>query len=86
MQIVAGNEPPVVTAEIVEGNKTFYFPNTPVKYAVTVTDKEDGSSKDGKIGSDAVTVTFNYLKGFDMTQIAQGHQIPTAELPGKAID
>jgi cytochrome c len=85
VQVVAGNEPPEVKAEIVEGNKTFYFPNTPVKYAVTVEDKEDGSSKNGKITSESVSVTFNYLKGFDMTQIAQGHQMPTAELPGKAL-
>jgi cytochrome c len=85
VQLTAGNDPPIITTEIVEGNKTFYFPNTPVRYAVTVIDKEDGSSKDGKIPSEAVTVTFNYLKGFDMTQVAQGHQMPTAELPGKAL-
>lgn len=85
IQVIAGNEPPVVTAEIVEGNKTFYFPNTPVKYVVSVSDKEDGTSRDGKIAAAGVSVTFNYLKGFDMTQIAQGHQMPTAELPGKAL-
>ena len=85
LQVVVGNEPPVVKAAIIDGNKTFYFPNTGVKYAVAVTDKEDGSSADGKIGAESVTVTFNYLKGFDMTQIAQGHQMPTAELPGKAL-
>lgn len=85
IQVVAGNNPPEVKTEILDGNKTFFFPGTPVKYAVTVSDKEDGTTTDSKIPADAVTVTFNYLKGFDMTQIAQGHQMPTAELPGKML-
>ena len=85
VQVVVGNEPPEIKMKITDGNKTFFFPNTPVRYAVTVNDKEDGSSMAGKIAPDAVTVTFNYLKGFDMTQIAQGHQMPKAELPGKML-
>lgn len=85
IQIVAGNQPPVVKAEIVKGNKTFYFPGTAVGYQVTVTDKEDGSTADKGISPDAVTVTFDYLKGFDMTHIAQGHQQAAIELPGKAL-
>ncbi len=85
VQVVAGNEMPEIIAEIKSGNKTFYFPNTPVQYEITVKDKEDGSSTDGQIAADAVTVTFNYLKGFDVTHIAQGHQLPSAELPGKAL-
>lgn len=85
VQIVSGNEPPEVKAEITSGNKTFFFPNTPVRYVVTVNDKEDGNTAEGKIKGDAVTVTFNYLKGFDRTQIAQGHQMPTAVLPGMAL-
>lgn len=84
-RIVVGNQPPEVKAVITGGNQTFFFPDTPVEYAVSVSDKEDGSLGDGRIKPEAVTVTFNYLKGFDMTQIAQGHQMPTAELPGKAL-
>src|SRR5204863_3688387 len=53
--------------------------------AVQVSDKEDGTTADGNISPDAVNITFDYLKGFDMTGIAQGHQMPTAELPGKAL-
>jgi cytochrome c len=87
LQVTAGNEPPVVTAAITSANKTFYFPATPVTYEVQVNDKEDGTTKDGAIKPDAVKVTFDYLKGFDMTGIAMGHQRATAELPGKtAID
>jgi cytochrome c len=85
IQIIAGNQPPVVKASITKGNKTFFFPNTPVGYEVTVTDKEDGSTTDGKIEKDAVTVTYDYLKGYDMTHIAQGHQQAAVELPGKAL-
>lgn len=85
VQITAGNQPPVLTAAITSGNKTFFFPNTPVEYEVTVTDKEDGSSTDGKIAANDVTVTFDYLKGFDMTHIAQGHQQAAIELPGKGL-
>jgi cytochrome c len=85
VRIIAGNELPQVTTEITEGNKTFYFPGTPVKYKVTVKDHEDGSSEDGKINSDGVVVTFDYMKGFDMTHIAQGHQSAPVELPGKAL-
>lgn len=84
-QVTAGNEPPVIKASIIEGNKTFFFPNTKLKYSVEVTDKEDGSTADGKIAGDAVTISFDYMKGFDMAKVAQGHQMPTAELPGKAL-
>jgi len=85
LKLTIGNEPPVLTTAVVSGNKSFYFPGTPVKYEVTVSDKEDGSTADGKIKPGDVTVTFDYLKGYDMTAIAQGHQMPTAELPGKAL-
>ncbi len=85
VRIVVGNDAPVVKTEVTEGNKTFFFPNTPIKYRVSVNDKEDGSSADGKIKSEAVTVTFDYMKGFDLTQIAQGHQAAPIELPGKVL-
>jgi len=85
VRIIAGNELPVVTSEITEGNKTFYFANTPIKYKVTVKDNEDGSSDDGKINAEGVIVTFDYMKGFDMTHIAQGHQSAPVELPGKGL-
>jgi cytochrome c len=86
LQITAGNEPPVVKAQITEGNQTFFFPSKPVKYQVVVNDKEDGSTTDGKITAKDVTVTFNYLKGYDLTAIAQGHQrAPAADLPGKSL-
>ena len=36
LKLIVGNEPPVVDATIVKGNQTFFFPGTPVNYAVTV--------------------------------------------------
>jgi cytochrome c len=85
LQIVAGNEPPSVKAEWVSGNKTFFFPGSAVTYEVSVTDKEDGSTADGKIPASKVKVTFDYLKGYDMTGIAQGHQRAPGDMPGKDL-
>jgi cytochrome c len=85
VKIIAGNETPQVDIKITEGNKTFFFPGKPVGYAVTVTDHEDGSSADGAIADEDVTVTFDYLKGFDMTSMAQGHQRSVIEMPGKRL-
>lgn len=84
-QIVAGNEPPVLSAQFTGGNRTFFFPGTPVQYAVQVSDKEDGSTDAGTIPASDVNISFDYLKGYDMVQIAQGHQQAAAVLPGKAL-
>ncbi len=48
IKIVAGNEPPQVSVNLA-GNKTFFFADKPIAYAVNVNDKEDGSLADGKI-------------------------------------
>ena len=62
LQIVAGNEPPRVDVAIAGGNQSFFFPGQPIRYAVTVSDREDGSLESGKIQPDRVTVTAEYLK------------------------
>lgn len=84
IQIIAGNAPPEVKVEITQGNKSFFFPQTPVYYAVTVNDKEDGTTTSGISAAD-VNVTFDYLEGFDVTKIEQSHKMPTADLPGKVL-
>lgn len=82
VEIRAGNETPEIEIAINEGNQSFYFDNKPLKYEVKVKDKEDGSIVDGKIKADEVAVTFSYLQqGYDMTQIAQGHQL-SSEVTG----
>ena len=62
LPIVAGNEPPVVHVDLVGGNKTFFFPGVPVRYAVRVTDREDGSLANGRIPKGSVTMSARFLK------------------------
>lgn len=69
MEIVAGNEPPVVNLDLVNSNSSFFFPDVPFDYKVTVSDKEDGA-----VPEEAVSLTIDFLKeGFDQIEIAQGH-------------
>tara|TARA_R110002033_G_scaffold169897_3_gene211256 strand:- start:14007 stop:17444 length:3438 start_codon:yes stop_codon:yes gene_type:complete len=74
MEVVAGNEPPVLSLEMPHNNKSFYEPNATIDYSIKVNDKEDGSLDNG-INSDEVAVTIDYLaEGFDKIEIAQGHR------------
>jgi len=59
--IVAGNEPPNVDIDLL-GNRSFYFPGIPVRYAARVTDREDGSLRNGSIPARRVNVTAQYSK------------------------
>ncbi|MDB4882740.1 MAG: cytochrome c class [Gemmatimonadetes bacterium] len=79
VQIAAGNEPPVVDVDVVGGNRSFFFPGSPIRYAVRVTDREDGSLEGGQIQPDRVTVTADYLKdGLPQSEPAAGHRAPAA--------
>ncbi len=80
--VIAGNEPPVI--DITTDGNSHFLPGGSANYKVTVTDKEDGSTSDGKIAAGRVLVTLDFHpQGYDMTKIAQGHQ--RAELPGKLL-
>ena len=93
--VVAGNEPPRVAIDVTAGNRTFFFPGTPVRYAVRVTDREDGSLADGRIASDRVTVTAAYDAAYAKDGAAavpnvpaQGHQappVPAAHAEGRRL-
>jgi len=73
LEIMAGNEPPVVSFEV-DGNQSYFFPGLPFGYTVKVSDKEDGDSESGTISPDQISVRIDYLKeGFDQVEIAQGH-------------
>lgn len=61
IEILAGNEPPDVTIDIVKGNRTFYFPNDTIRYNVHVSDKEDGSIANGRIKPQQVAVSIDFL-------------------------
>ncbi len=62
VQIAAGNEPPNVDVDLVGSNQSFFFPGIPVRYAVRVTDREDGSLRSGTIPARRVSVSAQYLK------------------------
>ncbi len=59
-QIAAGNEPPRVDIDLLGSNRTFFFPRVPVRYAVRVTDREDGSLQNARIPASRVVVTAAY--------------------------
>ncbi|RZK79062.1 MAG: carbohydrate-binding protein, partial [Pedobacter sp.] len=72
VDIVAGNAVPEVKFNFTKGNSSFYFPGSTISYAVSVTDKEDGSLANKRILPSAVSVSINYLsEGYDMTVVAQ---------------
>jgi cytochrome c len=61
IEMVAGNQPPTVGIDLVGGNSTFFFPGVPVRYAVRVTDREDGTLRRGRIPPRRVAVRAQYL-------------------------
>jgi cytochrome c len=71
VELKAGNEPPAVSVDMANANKTFYFPGTPIKYAVKVSDKEDGSLSNGKIQPTQIAVSLDYMPlGYDQIDVA----------------
>jgi PKD repeat protein len=62
--VYAGNETPRVNIELPD-NPNFYFPGKPVKYKVTVNDKEDG----GVIDPSLLYVKVDYVSGPDKAQV-----------------
>lgn len=76
VELVAGNEPPVVNIKLSGGNKTFFFPDRKINYAIQVVDKEDGSLANQKISASQVAVSIDYMpEGYDFEQeIAQSHR------------
>jgi cytochrome c len=75
IELIAGNEPPVVKFDFIGSNKTFFFPGTTVNYNVSVFDKEDGSLANKKISSSQVAVSIDYLaEGYDLAEISQSQR------------
>jgi cytochrome c len=70
-EVIAGNEPPAVSIDFGKLNRSFYFGDKELAYAISVADQEDGSTADGKIKPEEVAVTFDYVPaGFDPIEIA----------------
>ncbi|MEN7549484.1 ThuA domain-containing protein [Rapidithrix thailandica] len=83
-EIIVGNEPPVVRVEIASAH-AFYKDNGKVAYTIKVNDKEDGSTEDGRIAAENVTVSLTYLpEGKDIIQASKGHQ-PNLTPKGKIL-
>ena len=71
IELKVGNEPPVVSFDLANANKTFYFPGTKLNYQVKVQDKEDGSIANGKIQPSQIAVSLDYMPlGYDQIDIA----------------
>ncbi|HET9003704.1 MAG TPA: PKD domain-containing protein, partial [Gemmatimonadaceae bacterium] len=89
VQVVAGNEPPAVNVDLAGGNRTFFFPGVPIRYAVRVTDREDGSLQNGRISAERVDVSADYLKqGMALAPMAPKRDLvapPRAAMPGKNL-
>jgi glucose/arabinose dehydrogenase/cytochrome c551/c552 len=68
IEIYAGNETPVVNISLQSSNKSFYLPGLPVKYSVTVTDKDDTS----KIDPANLYVSVDYVQGYDKASMSAG--------------
>ncbi|WP_431210443.1 c-type cytochrome [Puia sp. P3] len=77
--VYAGNEAPTVGITL-KGNKSFYFPETPIAYSVTAKDKEDKT-----IVKNNLIVTADYLEGSDKAAAPQGHQVLSSAATGRNI-
>ena len=83
ISVYAGNESPVVDVTISKDHN-FYYPGQPVKYAVNVKDKEDGSTEKGGIDKKSIYVKVDYLNGPDKAQVV-GHQIMSSIMEGRNL-
>jgi cytochrome c len=74
LKVIAGNEPPKVAVNL-DDNQTFFFAGKPIRYAVDVTDKEDGSLAEGKIKPDQIAISIDYTsEGFDYAEVIQSQR------------
>ena len=77
LDILVGNAIPDVRIEFA-GNRTFFWDDRAIEYAVVVTDPEDGD-----VADEEVAFTVDYLaRGADLTVQAQGHQAALARAAG----
>jgi cytochrome c len=81
VSVYAGNEAPVVTINLTGGNKSFYLPGTPLKYAVSVNDKTDTAKMDPA----NLFVSVDYIEGYDKAANATGHMQGQANIEGKNL-
>ncbi len=71
MRVIVGNSYPVLKLETLRKNSTFFWDNEPLKYNVTIRDKEDKTPNDK-----GLRISLTYVaEGKDIPGIALGHQM-----------
>ncbi len=86
--VKVGNETPQVDV-VVKGNRSFYFDNTPLTYAVMVRDREDGALNKG-ISASKVNFAVDYLpEGKDLALLTAnnpgGEDVAARFIQGKTL-
>ncbi len=80
LEILVGNEAPVVDIDFEGANKSFYFADSAPKYKVKVSDKEDGELEKG-ITAESVAATLDYIPfGYDPIEMSQSHRKADSDL------
>jgi cytochrome c len=80
LEILVGNEAPVVDIDFEGANKSFYFADSAPKYKVKVSDKEDGELEKG-ISAESVAATLDYIPfGYDPIEMSQSHRKADSDL------
>jgi cytochrome c len=69
LEIKVGNEAPVVQINW-NGNRSFYFGNEAIDYALNVSDREDA-----KIDQSQLDLTITYLEGYDLIKVGHEEEI-----------
>ncbi len=84
VEVRVGNAVPQIDIEI-DGNHTFYWDDESIKYAVMVSDGEDGDFP-GRIEEEAISFSIDYMGlGQDEAGAAMGHQKKSDLLDGAAL-
>jgi cytochrome c len=69
--VTVGNDIPEISL-VFEANRSFYFDRNSYRYTIQVIDKEDGSTAQGTIPAENVSVDFMYLEsGYDMALLGE---------------
>ena len=82
MTIVSGNTRPEVTINLDNENASFFVAGKPIKYNVSVFDKEDSQTE---IDESKIVVEVDYMVGFDEAMLDAGHQEGAEGSKGEAL-
>ena len=81
INVFAGNSRPEVAINITQGNRSFFMPKVPFKYAVKINDNEDGDAVDQQ----NIYVGVDYSEGPDKASRDMGHKQVTSAIMGKTM-